>query len=79
MNPYWMQAQKAMANRKPIQYPPEFMPFLPNTYKPKANHDIRDYEIKHVGEHVEVYKDGKFKYSADTEQEARHIFNTEPF
>lgn len=28
-------------------------------------------EIKHVREHVEVFKDGKFLFSEDTESEAR--------
>ncbi len=30
------------------------------------------YEIKRVREHVEVYLDGEFLFSADTEQEAQH-------
>lgn len=79
MNPYWIQAQKAMANRKQIQYPPEFLPFLPIVYKPRRSMDIRDYEFRNVRGHIEVYKNGQFKYSADTEQEARDIFNHEPF
>ncbi len=30
------------------------------------------YKIKYVGEHVEVYWNGQFQFSADTEQEAEH-------
>ena len=79
MNPFWIKAQEAMSNRKPIVAFPEFLPLLPVKYTPKKELDIRDYEFRNVGGHVEVYKNGKFKYSADTEQEARYIFNHEPF
>mgnify|MGYP000946991927 CR=1 FL=1 len=30
------------------------------------------YSIKYVNEHVEVFKNGVFQFSADTEQEAEH-------
>lgn len=30
------------------------------------------YEIRNVKEHVEVFLDGEFLFSADTEQEAQH-------
>ena len=30
------------------------------------------YEIRNVNEHVEVFMDGKFQFSADTTQEAQH-------
>lgn len=30
------------------------------------------YEIKNVREHVEVFLDNEFLFSADTEQEAQH-------
>lgn len=31
---------------------------------------MEEYTIKHVMEHVEVYRDGEFLFSADNEKEA---------
>ena len=30
-----------------------------------------EYELRHVKEHIEVFLDNKFQFSADTEEEAR--------
>ena len=34
------------------------------------------YEIRNVKEHVEVFLDGEFQFSADTVQEAQHEIET---
>lgn len=82
MNYFWEKAKWAMAHRKPIVEVEDKLPPLPtvqNRKKIKKKKDIQDYDFRDVGGHVEVYKDGKFQYSADTAQEARLIFRTEDF
>ena len=37
---------------------------------PKGGETMEEYTIKHVMEHVEVYRDGEFLFSADNEKEA---------
>ena len=79
MYDFQAKAQEAMRNRKPIKVEPSVLKPLPTVQKRKKFKDIRQYEFRNIGGHVEVYRNGKFQYSADHEQEARQIFYHEDF
>jgi hypothetical protein len=79
-NPFWEQAKRVMANRKPIVEEEDKLPPLPTIRKEeKFKEDISDYSFKDDGGHVLVYKRGVFQYSADTMKEAREIFYSGDF
>lgn len=78
-NPFWEQAKRVMANIKPIKKVIDKLPPLPTIHKKEKFKDIDDYDFKDKNGHVEVFKNGKFQFSADTMQEARQIFYTEDF
>lgn len=78
-NPFWEQAKRAMANTKPIKKVIDKLPPLPTIQKKKKFKDIDNYHFEETRGHVEVFKDGKFQFSADTMQEARQIFYNEDF
>lgn len=79
MYDFHKKAEEAMANRKPIKPVIDRLPPFPSLFKKKYV-NLNNYRIRKMKEdgrgknedtkHYAVYKDGKFLFSADSEEEA---------